>query len=107
MTHTQILIAECIAAVAYAAVFMIVFDKIMALTERQVAQTEPAAPAAEAPVSTPVAQRTLRGLAAEPSVLPRTMSGLPRSGGDAAALPGLIASLDKVPSRPSRVAAAA
>jgi hypothetical protein len=110
MTDIQSLTVACIATVIYPPVFMVVFDRIIASSAkraeaREAAEQEIAETVAEAPKT-----RRLRGLAAEPTVLPRAILGgretlfSPVSAADDA-LPGLLASLEKVPSSPRTVMA--
>lgn len=111
MTDTQILLTACAATVLYTATFMVVFDRVLAWTERKATQPVPDATdtADETATTTPVARtirRPLRGLAAEPTVLPRTLSGISRP----VTVPddgmqGLIGRLDAVPSSPSAATA--
>ena len=108
MTETQIIVAACIATVAYTATFVVVFDRIMAWSASQSADTaETDAVSVEAPLERTVS-RPLRGLAAEPTVLPRKVSGLGRLGRPVLqsddTMQGLLGKLDAVPS--SRLATA-
>ncbi len=98
---TQILLNACIATVLYALTFVVVFDRVLAWAEGIPVQ---AAPSARVEVA--AARKPLRGLAAEPTVLPRSLSGLSRpvtSPDDG--LQGLIGRLDAVPSSPSAATA--
>lgn len=100
---TQILLNACIATVLYALTFVVVFDRILAWAEGLPVQS---APSAEARTRT--ARKPLRGLAAEPTVLPRTLSGVDRPTDDAKdVMAGLIGRLDSVPSTGPAASAAA
>lgn len=111
MTDTQILMTACIATVAYTATFMVVFDRLLAWTERRTAAPAPEAGtgtvAADAPAERPV-RRPLRGLAAEQTVLPRTVSGISRQSRPVAetddGMQSMLGRLDAIPS--TRAAAA-
>lgn len=107
MTHTQILMTACIATAAYAATFMVVFDKVLAWTERKAATAaakadETETVGAEVPVERTM-RRPLRGLAAEPTVLPRAVSGLSRLSRPVVqtddGMQGILGRLDAIPSK--------
>jgi hypothetical protein len=111
VTDTQILIAACIATVAYAATFMVVFDRAIAWSERQATQVAAVAEIETAAVEAPLERamrRPLRGLAAEPTVLPRAVSGLSRLSRPVAqkddGMQDMLGRLDAIPS--TRAAAA-
>jgi len=110
VTDTQILITACIATVAYAATFMVVFDRVLAWAENEAASAV-AAETETAPVEAPVertVRRPLRGLAAEPTVLPRAVSGLSRLSRPVVQtdddMQGILGQLDAIPSKRAAMA---
>jgi len=110
VTDTQILITACIATVAYAATFMVVFDRVLAWAESK-ATAAVAAETETAPVEAPVectVRRPLRGLAAEPTVLPRAVSGLSRLSRPVVQkdddMQGILGQLDAIPSKRAAMA---